>query len=503
MNERDERRVDDFFAAHRARVPLQDADEQTWEVITSRASARAGRSRGVWFLAGAVAASAVAVAVLASQGLGDRTPLSPAGSGTDDVVISSEAPAAPTGEGTEDATTAPTGEVTDDGATEEDPGATQDDATGSATETGGGSATDDPGDESTADAPVAFELPAADPAAKVSFVEELTGDESKLRTALYGTDCAAGEVEWFCPGLAVSEDSGRTWEPRVDMYAAGYYGAVSAREHIWMWAQGGDRPDIPEPKKGLVRSDDGGRTWVDVPTKGDGVIWVEAFRSTLVVVTKGCEGGAGGECMEIVITDITADDASSGRREITIDNLPADAWGGPGPLPDHGALQATYDAIYLVMPGGDTAYRIADDEQVATKVERPNCSIMAAPDSQDSLVSWCHGEETVSVSSDGGKTWKDQDGPGGVVEALVSNDGRRLVAASEDGLFTGHEGEWDKKLDPVTDTRLFIRAYANDEVRFGSYLRYHADEGHLPRFISNDDGESWAEQPDLKLWPQD
>ena len=54
-----DRLVDEFFAAHRDRVVDHPADDESWEVIRERAG-RGQRSRGMWFLAGAVAASAEA-----------------------------------------------------------------------------------------------------------------------------------------------------------------------------------------------------------------------------------------------------------------------------------------------------------------------------------------------------------------------------------------------------------------------------------------------------------
>lgn len=479
MNDRDDL-VRDFFASHRDQVSDQPADDQTWETITTRAREARNRSRGMWFLGGAVAASAAAVAVLTFQGLG--------GPGAQQLAPAGTTQTSTTDAGPEDGavTAGPTGDAPE--------GA--EDASGTE-----GPASDVTGTEETPVAPPTFLLPVPDlTGTVVQAVGEPTGDlDSTLRTAVYETGCAAAENEWSCPGLAVSEDGGRTWTPRVDMVRAGYYGAVAAGDRMWMWAAGGDRPGVPEVQTGLVRSDDGGRTWSEVATRGDGTLWVQAFRNTLVVVTQGCEADPSPTCVEMVVTDVADDDATEGRRLITIDDLAPSWWSVPGPLPE-GGLKATYDAIYLVVPGGDTAYRVADGEQVATRVERPGCVIAAAPESQDSLVSWCHASDVVAVSADGGTTWQDVQGVGGAaVVGLASNDGTHLVMATDDGLHIGADGDWSRVLEwPGGRTRL--DALGAQTMHFGSWYRtLGSGQEAAQRWSSTDDGRTWTVEPPILI----
>lgn len=505
MNERnerpgaDDRIVDDFFAAHRERVRDHTADDRTWEVITSRAEVP-GRSRIGWFLGGAAAASVAALVLFLSQGLGqDQGAVNPAGSSADPVAVTTASPTP----GPED----PTGSDGDSASADVEPDdqAAPVEGSGTAEPTGA----QEPTEEETAEPEVeTFELSALSPDVALREVFEPTGDETDLRAAVVGYDC--GSPESFCPGLVVSEDAGRTWSPSVDMSAEGFYGAVNAREHIWLWSPAEGDPSAPEPRSALVRSDDAGRTWTEVATRGEGVLWVEGFRATLVVVTEGCEGGSREDCLEMVITDLDTADASDGRRVITVRDLPAGWRGGPGILPAYGALQATYDAVYLVLPDGGT-YRIADDSTEATFVpgsdtsadETAGCILATAPDSQDTLLVRCPGTTDVRVSPDGGSTWETVTGPAGQqATGVASNDGQRLFVSTDEGLFARDADgtDWEQLLEEAFPWAL-LKAYANDEVRYGDFLRHQVTDDGTPtrRWHSDDDGRTWVEQPEFPL----
>ncbi len=479
-----DRVVDDFFAAHRRSVVDHGADEDTWQVIRERAGRGSRRSRGMWFLAGAVAASAVGVAVLAGQGLGGPV-AGPAATGGDDRVgVTSTAVPTPPSEGT----TATAGTERADAAP----------TTADAAPSGGDA---EPTDGTADDAAGPLVLPVLDPGTQVLVVGEPTGEESDLRAAQLTYDCAAATMEWDCPGLVVSEDAGETWSARVDMYEAGYYWSVASRDRIWMWGPDAgaaqDRPGVPDPSGDLVRSDDAGRTWTPVPTRGAPVA-VEAFRSSLVVVTEGCEGGAPGDCAEVVVTDVEADDATTGRRLVTLPDLPRPLYAAPGLLAAE--LGATYDAVYVTYAG--TTYRIADGEETATVVRRPveQCELQTAPESQDTLVHWCHGAEVVQLSHDGGATWQDVAGPGGALRAAASNDGRRVAVATDDTLWVGGTGRWEAVL-PWTPGRTLLEAHGGSSMSFGGAYRYdpQAADRSSQRWVTPDDWQTWTELPRIEV----
>ncbi|GGK70292.1 hypothetical protein [Ornithinimicrobium pekingense] len=484
-----DRVVEDFFAAHRSRIVDQGSDEDTWQVIRERAGRGPRRSRGMWFLAGAVAASAVGVAVLAGQGLGGPV-AGPAATGGDD-----RAPVTATAPGPSEAT------ATDrSGPVEAAPTRTADGATSTAQPTPRASS-------EVTSAPVTgasagpLVLPAPDPAAQVLLVAEPSGEESDLRVAQLTYDCAAAAMEWDCPGLAVSEDAGRTWTARVDMFEAGYYWSAASRDRAWMWGPGEDaaqdRPGVPDPSGGLVRSDDAGRTWTPVPTRGVPMA-VQAFRSTLVVVTEGCEGGAAGGCAEVVVTDVDTDDATTGRRLVKLPDLPTPRYAPPGLL---GAeLAATYDAVYVTYAG--TTYRIADGEETATVVRRPaeECELGTAPESQDTLVHWCHGSDAVQLSHDGGATWEEVAGPGGTTRRVASNDGRRLALATDDTLWVGGAEGWEAVL-PWSPGRTLLDAHGGSSMSFGGAYRYDPQGAHRSsqRWVTDDDWQTWTELPGIEV----
>ncbi|MGC5584958.1 WD40/YVTN/BNR-like repeat-containing protein [Ornithinimicrobium sp. W1679] len=501
MTERDDRQVEDFFAAHRRRVLDHPADEESWEQITVRAARSRPGSRGAWFLAGAVAASAVAMAVLVGQGTGggDVQPALPAGPGDDGAVVSTGPPGdVARGTDTADATDGGEGEGGADG------GAGQDG------EVGDGPTADDPGDGTDAGAgedggtgeagPVT--LPPADLSGGIWRVEEPSSDEGGVTSAVYQT-CAADAEGSSCPGLAVSEEEGRSWTARADLAAAGFEDAVSGAGSVWVWSPAGPGTDAAgETSAALLRSDDAGLTWTPVPTRGEGVMRVEVFRSTLVVVTQGCEEDTE-SCLEVVVTDVEDDDATEGRRHIVLDDLPATWWGAPGPLPQL-SLQATYDAVYLVLTHEGVAYRIEDGEEVATRVERPGCGLATAPESQDGLVSWCLGSGTVGRSPDGGDTWEEIPAPSdGEVLAVASNDGRRLVVATGTSVWTsaGEDG-WDRTLGLPTRVDTLLRADGGTSLRVGTvpvFVQTPDGEDGAGRWTSEDDGLTWTEQPPFPL----
>lgn len=493
MNGSDDDRVQDFFAAHRSRIVDHTPDEGTWETITTRARAARGRSRGLWFLGGAVAASAAAVGVMVLQGVGDpgAQPLPPAGPAP----TADGAPGVD-GPGTTDPAVPPVDAEADDeaGGTADGSGATDD-----------GSAGPEPAD------PGRFALPAPDLSVPLLLAEEPTGSEGALRTAVTAVACpmttGTGQGETFCPELAVSEDEGRTWERRVDLTAAGFHNAVSARGSTWLWPDAHDWRDAPvQPVSRLVRSDDGGRTWTAIPTRGETVLAVETFRSTLVVVTGGCDGGTADSCAEIVVTDVTTDDAGAGRRTARVD-LPESYVDVPGLVESDHRLMATYDAIYLEVAGRGT-YRLADGEEVVTRVDPAGCRVSAAPDSQDGLVAVCMadvGPVSVHRSADGGATWTEVAPPEGLsgTSSVVSNDGTRLVAATAEGIWvTADDGDrWEQTLDwaglggPEAADTPWIKAVAGQEMLAGDVLRQHEEGTTKGRWVSTDDGRTWTEQP--------
>ncbi|SOC51382.1 hypothetical protein [Ornithinimicrobium cerasi] len=493
-----DRQVEDFFETHRSRVVEHQADDETWEAISLRAREARTRSRGMWFLGGAAAASAAAVATafaLWGSGPGAQ-PAAPAGPGQTDVQPSDqgrggEQPAEPPGT---------------DPPTAQEPTAPEPTPPGETADPGDGTTDGESGD------PEPFTLTAPDPDVDVWYVMEPTGDESDLRVAQF--EYAPRPTDGLAVGLAVSEDAGKSWDLRVDL-GFGDNASVAARDSIWTWGSMGEGP------LGMFRSDDRGRTAVWVPTRGL-PIGVETFRSTLVVVTAGCEGDEDDSCAEVVITDVTTNDATSGRRMATLEGLSP---GGPDltnglPLPEgwtpnsglapskaltsstpRAGLGATYDAVYVSY--GNATYRIADGEEVATVVEPPGagCWIDTAPDSPDGLVSYCWDTDRIFTSADGGSSWEEvATVEGEEVLGLASNDGTHLVLATDRGVHVGVGGQWDRTLDATGEYLVDVRALGGQTFRYGGPYAYGGEfPAFSARWTSDDGGRTWTEQPRIVL----
>lgn len=221
---RDQDPVEEFFAAHRAQVRDEPADDLTWQrVRETRHGGRPGR-RGAW--TGALVAAVAALAVVMGPSLLPEaeepdlagTPSSttdPAGTGEPAPTDEPDGPSSEAPEPTEEipdplvvTTPAPEGGVPDDGRFTD----------------------------------------------VTSAAPDLSTD-TQVRHAVVMHPCAS---QGWCSVLASSEDAGTTWRAHADLEELGMVHHVLFVDHARGWVWGDKAP--------VWTTTDGGRTWTQVDT---------------------------------------------------------------------------------------------------------------------------------------------------------------------------------------------------------------------------------------------
>lgn len=263
--------VEEFFAARRAQVRDEPADEVAWERIREgRRRARSGR-RGAW--TGGLVAAAAALAVVVGPSLLPTTE-EPDVAGP---AHSSSEPAGPA----DPSATEPADQPTSDPET--------------------------PTDEETPEPlVVTTEAPGGGLPADGRFTDVTTADpepgaDTGVRFAVVLRPC---DSQGWCSVLASSDDGGASWAPRADLEQLGMVHRVLFIDHErgWVW---GD-------KASPWATTDGGRTWNAVDTGADYLADLSVQGDQLLATTltyHGCAGESTGTCGlpsgSVVLTDPT------------------------------------------------------------------------------------------------------------------------------------------------------------------------------------------------------
>lgn len=310
---RDQDPVEEFFAAHRAQVQDEPADEVTWQRIREgRRRARSGR-RGAW--TGVLVAAAAALAVVVGPSL------------------------LPTTEDPDVAGPAPSGS---EPAGPSDP---------SATEPADQPLSDPeaPTDEETPDPlVVTTEAPGEELLTDGRFTDVTTADpEPATDTGVrYAVGLRPCDSQGWCSVLASSDDGGGTWALRADLERLGMVHRVLFIDHErgWVW---GDKADT-------WTTTDGGRTWSAVDTGADHLADLSVQGDQLIATTlayEDCTGGTNGTCGlprgSVVLTD------------------PTDTFWGDDVLHDLGQVEQAW-----VLDSGDVRYVASTDEGDGVSVLR-------------------------------------------------------------------------------------------------------------------------------------
>ncbi|MGX2992790.1 F510_1955 family glycosylhydrolase [Streptomyces sp. JNUCC 64] len=223
-------------------------------------------------------------------------------------------------------------------------------------------------------------------------------------------------------GVYTPDDEGRprlVGERRDDFmgFTLGASGAFLASGHP---APGRDAP----ANLGLIESTDTGRTWKDKSLTGE-----VDFHS-----------------LEYAHDTIYGYDSTNGLLRVSSDGV---KWDDRAPL---SALDIA------VSPGDPDTVLATTEEGVVRSTDGGRSFGAAASGPAPAFLSWAardalYGVDpsgAVRISADGGKTWSDRgELPGGAPQALTALDGRRLVLASQDGVYESRDGgrTFDRKLD--------------------------------------------------------
>lgn len=485
--------VRDFFAAHRDQIVEHEADDLTWQQIRRQARAADGSRRRAWLTGAGIAASAAILGLVLMQAFrgGDEppSPAPPPTAATDDSSITgTEEPTgdAPTPEPTE-ATGEETGqepaeETTPEGAEQppEDP----------ATEPPSGTApAEDPGseDEETDAGPPQDEIPMID----AGWTNLPMGMGERL-ASIRKTACEDG-TDGLCSTLYLSEDGGLTWGEPVDLDALGITEVDRTEDALWGWGPAG-----------LLRSEDLGRTWTEVPHHGPQVLRVKAWPQEMVVVTGDCSGGS---CTDVRITlvDPDTEDATDGPTVEVGETVSAPV------LP-----RRTQEAVYVRFDGDAPedaeVWRVPVDGSEGSSL-RPadHCSagpgvrteLVGAARTEDDLYLACQGtgdgeDGTVELlrSGDGGQEWE----PVATVDAprlcgLATGDGTDIVLAAVGGIWASHDsGEsFTRTLEHPTleECRISELVYASGTTYVGRARTGLGTTNPAGFFRSHDAGDSW------------
>lgn len=350
--------VEEFFAAHRAQVRDEPADDLTWHRIReTRQRARSGR-RGAW--TGALVAAAAALAIVVGPSL----------------LPDADAP-----------------DVAG-------PATTSGDPTGSS-ETPTGTASGTPTDESVADPLVVMtDVPEGELPGDGRFTDVTTADpesttDSGVRYAVVMHPC---DSNGWCSVLAASADGGITWAPHSDLEQLGMVHRVLFTDHERGWAWG-DKAD-------LWATTDGGRTWSAVDTGADYVADLAVQGDELLAVT-----GTYDECTEapcelssgsVLLTDPT----DIGWTDDVVAEL--------GPV-DRATIIGAGDGRYVVAHGeGDrvTSVLRLQDGRLEPTAALSECAggpvaITASSDDPDHLWALCDDDRGLALqeTDNGARTW--------------------------------------------------------------------------------------------------
>lgn len=483
--ERGRQRVEQFFAAHRAQVRDEPADDLTWQRIRDGHRAERSRRRRAW--GGGLVAAAAALALVAGPSLlPDAEAPEVAGQ------TPSESGPTPSETGSVPSQTGP------ETSPSEDPGLP------SATTTAPTSPPTSVGEPRVVTAPVPEgELPADGRVTDVTTADPEPTSDTGVQLAAVMSPCPS---RGWCTVLADSADGGITWAPRADLTELGMVHRVLFTDDQRGWVWGDKAP--------LWTTTDGGTTWTEIPISGDAVEQLEVHDGLLVAVTTSDDPQA-----------CTSGDCPVGSRQVLLADLTDTDWRDER-VQDLGGIEAaeiraTADVLYVVarerVDGPVTQVLRLQDGSWETTAEVGSCGDGPAAVTgsgrpgtrgvgwETGLVALCDDDRglTVQSSPNGGRSWTSSDL---TVPSFVLGELPPLLASQESGhLVVIGEGNYSVTTDggeswsaeaflPGTDGR----PERLEVTQFGEIIAYPTPEqasADLAFWRSVDGGQTWEAVP--------
>ncbi|QDO88450.1 hypothetical protein FNH13_08940 [Ornithinimicrobium ciconiae] len=435
--------VEEFFAAHRAQVRDEPADEVTWQRIRDGRRRASSPRRGA--VAGAIVAAAAALAVVFGPGLlPDAAPPDLAG---------------PPPGSTEPASGDPSG----------------------------------PEQPQT----VTTEIPEGTLASDGRFADVTTADpdpgvDTGVRRAVVTRPC---DTNGWCSVLATSDDGGLTWAPSADLAELGMVDRVLFVDHERGWVWGGKAP--------LWATVDGGRSWTQVDVGGDTVddisVWEDVLLATTLVDDPGtCTSAA--DCPQVSGAAVLTDPAD---RDWTDD--PVTALGPVGRAAVIGAGNERYVLAHGDGALVTSLLRLQDGRLESTAAVS-SCgggpvAVTASADDPAHLWALCDDERGLALqqSSNGARTWLPTNL---TVPSFVLGERAPLMASTHaDHLLLVGEGNYALTTDggQTWSTEEFLPgAQARPErlevTMFGEVIAYPTADQASPELAlwrSGDGGRTW------------
>ena len=356
--------VEDFFAAHRAQIREEPADELTWQRIRDGRRLEHPRRRGA--RAGALVAAAAALAFVFGPSLIPDTDLP-------DIA----APATSTGQ-TEPTGTEPTGTAPTGTGPSADPTATSPDSAGQSVST--------PVPEG--------EIPQDGWFADTTSIDSEPTVDSGVRFGIVNRPCPRGGL---CSLLVTSADGGTVWAPQADLAALGQVDHVRFADARRGWTWGSQTP-------GMWATTDGGASWTAIPIPGDRALEVSVRDGILLAITA--------QDIQCVTTPCDATLAAV-LTEATDEDWTQDVIADLGQARDASVLD-TVSVRYVSTTsatGVVTAFRLQDGT-LETMAELSSCGtgpvgITASRQDPSHLWALCDDERGLALqeSENGGRTW--------------------------------------------------------------------------------------------------
>ncbi|WP_109472939.1 hypothetical protein [Ornithinimicrobium cavernae] len=354
--------VEEFFAAHRAQVREEPADEVAWRRIRDgRQGARSAR-RGAW--TGALVAAAAALGLVFGPSLLPDTEepnlAGPGPSATDPSGGSSTASEDPTGEDTQ----APTDELIPDPVVVTTP-----------VPEGG--------------------LPADGRFTDVTTADPEPATDSGQRYAIVMHPCS---TRGWCSVLADSADGGTTWAPRADLAELGMVHRVLFADHGRGWVWGDKAP--------VWTTTDGGRTWSGIDTGAGSVTDLALQGDELIVATSTYDDCARTTCLlpsgSVLLTDPTG---ILWAQDVVRDLGPVES------AEIIGAAGGRY-VVALGEEGRVSEVLRLQEGRLESTAELGSCedgpvAVTASVDSPDHLWALCEDQRGLALheTDNGGRTW--------------------------------------------------------------------------------------------------
>lgn len=356
--------VEEFFAAHRAQVRDEVADDLTWQRIRDGRRSTGSARRGAW--AGVMVAAAAALAVVVGPSLlpDAREPdlAGPSPSVTDPA----DGPG-PTG------TDEPVGTPTDDVDTPPE--------------------VEDVVDPATADTPAPEGGMPDNPWFTDITAAPALGDDGRFGIVV--ENCAANA---FCPVLVASSDGGSTWEARADLLRLGLVDRVIFTHADRGWAWGSKAP--------LWSTTDGGASWTAVQIPGNRVLDLSVRDDGVLATVARDVACTGSPCSEPDLRAVLAGPEDRDWR----DDVAADlGQGTTAPVLETGGTR------YVGVLGADerarTLFRlqngVLESTAAASDCGSGPAAVAASWADPDRLVALCDDVRGLAMqqSDTGGRTW--------------------------------------------------------------------------------------------------